>query len=493
MANRKIYILIMTMLFGCFGTANAQVKVTDGANLTIDSNSLLEMESVNKGLLIPRMAINNLNLPAPLTAPVPAGMLIYSTGGSVTDGFYYWGGSKWVKFIQVSVQVDEGGTGLTSGTSGGIPAFTGSTTIISSGVLTQNAIIIGGGAGATPSSLALGTSNKILGINAGGTAHEYKSINGTSNQIGITDAVGSITLSTPQDINTISFPTFAGLTLTTPLSVANGGTGSSSQNFVDLTTVQTSAGAKTWSALGTFNLGLTASGAAVNLNANSNFVTNINTGTSTGNVNIGSINGASSLTQRVGTGNFSLDGVGASNYTIAPSSTTGTIAIGGTAQAGSITLGSSTIAQTLNLGTGNGASTVNIGTGTTAATINIATGDVAGVIKIGDNTGVTSSSVQIGGSTTINGAFNLCNDNSVAGTDTFTATNPNITNLAVGLAILFNSKTNNTGACSLNLNGSGNIAITNQDGTAPGNGDIRAGGYQFLVYTGSTWILIGRN
>jgi len=51
-----------------------------------------------------------------------------------------------------------------------------------------------------------------------------------------------------------------GISLTTEvtgiLPVANGGTGSGSQNWVDLTTVQTAAGAKTWSDLGTFNTGV---------------------------------------------------------------------------------------------------------------------------------------------------------------------------------------------------------------------------------------------
>ena len=41
----------------------------------------------------------------------------------------------------------------------------------------------------------------------------------------------------------------------------------------------------------------------------------------------------------VGSGNFVLDGVAASTYSIGASTTTGTIFIGGTAQTGSITLG----------------------------------------------------------------------------------------------------------------------------------------------------------
>src|SRR5450759_5893061 len=100
-SNKFIYILFTAFLAGTFNPLQAQVKVTDGAVLTMDPNSLLELESTNKGLLIPRVAINDLNLPAPLTAPVPEGILVYSSGGAISNGFYYWNGSMW-KFFSVS-------------------------------------------------------------------------------------------------------------------------------------------------------------------------------------------------------------------------------------------------------------------------------------------------------------------------------------------------------------------------------------------------------
>ena len=66
-------------------------------------------------------------------------------------------------------------------------------------------------------------------MNAAATAIEYKTLSGTSNQINVTNGVGSITLSTPQNIHTGASPTFAGLSLsTTPLGVSSGGTGLSS-------------------------------------------------------------------------------------------------------------------------------------------------------------------------------------------------------------------------------------------------------------------------
>ena len=56
------------------------------------------------------------------------------------------------------------------------------------------------------------------------------------------------------------------LTLGTPLSVANGGTGSATQNFVDLSTTQTVGGAKT------FTSALTQSGGDVNFDSGTFFV-----------------------------------------------------------------------------------------------------------------------------------------------------------------------------------------------------------------------------
>lgn len=184
-------------------------------------------------------------------------------------------------------------------------------------------------------------------------------------------------------------------------------TSSSTLNYVDLTTPQTAAGAKIWSNLATFNAGITSTGAAVNLNASSNFATNINTGTSTGAVNIanGATGGnvisigntvlATGITQRVGTGNYSLDGVAGSTYSIGASTTTGTITLGGTAQTGTITLGSSTGANILNIANGSGATTLNLANVQTAGSINLGAAMTTGTITIG-GTGLHTGAIGIG-------------------------------------------------------------------------------------------------
>lgn len=63
------------------------------------------------------------------------------------------------------IDVPYGGTGLTSGTSGGVLGFVGSTTMASSGELTADKLVLGGGAGATPHSADFGFSQNILANN----------------------------------------------------------------------------------------------------------------------------------------------------------------------------------------------------------------------------------------------------------------------------------------------------------------------------------------
>lgn len=70
------------------------------------------------------------------------------------------GNTGWVDISSASgfsgtLACGNGGTGLTSGTSGGVLAFTGACTIASSGLLATNAVVLGGGSGAAPATSTL--------------------------------------------------------------------------------------------------------------------------------------------------------------------------------------------------------------------------------------------------------------------------------------------------------------------------------------------------
>lgn len=113
------------------------------------------------------------------------------------------------QFVSISfanaLGVASGGTGLASGTSGGVLAFTATTTIASSALLGANQIVLGGGAGFAPSTLgALGVTTQVLHGNASGA------------------------------------PSFGAVVLTTDVSgilpLANGGTGNALGNAATVTT-----------------------------------------------------------------------------------------------------------------------------------------------------------------------------------------------------------------------------------------------------------------
>jgi hypothetical protein len=80
-----------------------------------------------------------------------------------------WNGTDFVKVASSVISsftgtlpVANGGTGLTSGTSGGVLAYTASGTLASSALLTQYGVVYGGGAGAVPVATANGTTGQAF-------------------------------------------------------------------------------------------------------------------------------------------------------------------------------------------------------------------------------------------------------------------------------------------------------------------------------------------
>ncbi|MGB1269605.1 MAG: tail fiber domain-containing protein [Flavobacteriaceae bacterium] len=84
---------ILFTLFTCITiTAYSQVGI---GTVTPDASAMLEVEATDKGVLIPRVAIANLNTAAPVTAPIES-LLVYNTTIATGVGFHYWDGAKWV-------------------------------------------------------------------------------------------------------------------------------------------------------------------------------------------------------------------------------------------------------------------------------------------------------------------------------------------------------------------------------------------------------------
>lgn len=92
-----------------------------------------------------------------------------SGGGAISGTAPISVSAAGVVSITSPLPVANGGTALSSGTSGGILGYTASGTLASSVALTNHALVVGAGAGATPTPLAsLGTTTTVLHGNASG-------------------------------------------------------------------------------------------------------------------------------------------------------------------------------------------------------------------------------------------------------------------------------------------------------------------------------------
>lgn len=75
-------------------------------------------------------------------------------------------------------------------------------------------------------------------------------------------------------------------------------------------------------------------------------------------------------------------------------------------------------------------------------------------------------------------------------TDAYAITLSATQSLVTGMMIVFKANTANTTAATLNVNGTGAVALNKRLNTALATGDILAGMLCVCVYDGATWILI---
>ena len=145
--------------------------------------------------------------------------------------------------------------------------------------------------------------------------------------------------------------------------------------------------------------------------------------TNASSVSIGNTTGASRVSIAVGTGNFALNGVGASTYSLGGATTSGTISIGGSSQVGSLSLQGEGVTETIS------------GSATTPSILLQTATDNSGAFGVKNHSGnyalrvdTSANQVALGQSSVLNGAVVFNNSASAnAITLNSTAANANYT------------------------------------------------------------------
>jgi hypothetical protein len=88
-------LLIIVLLLNVLSAFSQNIGINEDGS-SPNSSAILDVKSADKGLLIPRVQLDDVSTAAPITAPVE-GLLIYNETGTEPKGFYYWNGTSWIK------------------------------------------------------------------------------------------------------------------------------------------------------------------------------------------------------------------------------------------------------------------------------------------------------------------------------------------------------------------------------------------------------------
>ncbi len=147
---------VKTLEFNVGNTTNDPILTGDS------SNNLNVSAAATRFLERPANGVNyvELNVPAALSGNVA---FTLPTAAAGVNGAVLTATTAGVMSFVSPLPLANGGFGIAAGTSGGIPYFSSTSAVASSGALTANGVVLGGGAGTTPTTTAACTgANTVL-------------------------------------------------------------------------------------------------------------------------------------------------------------------------------------------------------------------------------------------------------------------------------------------------------------------------------------------
>ncbi len=89
---KKTILFFLTAMFYFF-ISFSQVAINSTGNLP-DGSAMLDISATDKGVLIPRVTLNDVTTADPISSPA-TGLIIFNESGSAPIGLYYWDGNRW--------------------------------------------------------------------------------------------------------------------------------------------------------------------------------------------------------------------------------------------------------------------------------------------------------------------------------------------------------------------------------------------------------------
>ena len=109
--NKQLLFLLPCIMF----VMNIYAQNVGIGTTSPNSSAMLDVQSTNKGMLVPRIALTAANAATPVTTPADA-LLVYNTAtagtgiNTIVPGFYYWNASanRWIAMKEESTNSSVG-------------------------------------------------------------------------------------------------------------------------------------------------------------------------------------------------------------------------------------------------------------------------------------------------------------------------------------------------------------------------------------------------